>query len=261
MPRRINSGQSGLTLVELLVVIAIIGILAALLLPVFSSSTKKARQIQCAANLHELGRGLQTILANNHGYPLCVGNDDGRHVPDSSGHYASWLDQMEHEGFGIASPETNFYARGAWLCPSAAWNIPRPHPYEKVSYGYNAFGVLANLSRTNQVNVFNSFGLLGRFSTNSQSYLPVAESEVASPGDMIAFGDSFRGGIMLMRERLDALQTNGNALTRHQGKANVVFCDGHVESPTLQSLFEDTNDVTLARWNRDHLPHREQLTP
>jgi prepilin-type processing-associated H-X9-DG protein len=48
---------------------------------------------------------------------------------------------------------------------------------------------------------------------------------------------------------------------RHQDKANVVFCDGHVESPTLQFLFEDTSDAALARWNRDHLPHREKLSP
>ncbi|HEY5040889.1 MAG TPA: H-X9-DG-CTERM domain-containing protein [Verrucomicrobiae bacterium] len=45
------------------------------------------------------------------------------------------------------------------------------------------------------------------------------------------------------------------------GKANVVFCDGHVESPTLQFLFADTSDAALSRWNRDHLPHREKLSP
>ena len=43
--------------------------------------------------------------------------------------------------------------------------------------------------------------------------------------------------------------------------ANVVFCDGHVESPTLQFLFEDTSDAALVRWNRGHLPHREKLSP
>jgi prepilin-type processing-associated H-X9-DG protein len=48
---------------------------------------------------------------------------------------------------------------------------------------------------------------------------------------------------------------------RHQGKANVVFCDGHVESPTLQFVFADTSDAALSRWNRDHLPHREKLSP
>jgi prepilin-type processing-associated H-X9-DG protein len=42
--------------------------------------------------------------------------------------------------------------------------------------------------------------------------------------------------------------------------ANVVFCDGHVESPTLKFLFADTSDAALARWNRGHLPRREKLS-
>jgi prepilin-type processing-associated H-X9-DG protein len=45
------------------------------------------------------------------------------------------------------------------------------------------------------------------------------------------------------------------------GKANVVFCDGHVESPTLEFLFADTSDAPLGHWNRDHQAHRERLTP
>ncbi len=50
-------------------------------------------------------------------------------------------------------------------------------------------------------------------------------------------------------------------LNRHQGKANVLFCDGHVESPTLKFLYADTSDEALSRWNRDHLPPREKLSP
>jgi len=46
----------------------------------------------------------------------------------------------------------------------------------------------------------------------------------------------------------------------YAGKANVVFCDGHVESPTLKFLFADTSDAALARWNRGHLPRREKLS-
>jgi prepilin-type processing-associated H-X9-DG protein len=51
------------------------------------------------------------------------------------------------------------------------------------------------------------------------------------------------------------------ASVRHQGKLNVVFCDSHVESPTLKFLFADTSDAALSRWNRDHQPHRERLAP
>ncbi len=76
---------------------------------------------------------------------------------------------------------------------------------------------------------------------------------------MMAIGDCFEANAMLMRRNLSWLEDFGNTLTRHQGKANVVFCDGHVESPTLNFLFVDTNSAALVRWNRDHQPHPEKL--
>jgi prepilin-type processing-associated H-X9-DG protein len=88
---------------------------------------------------------------------------------------------------------------------------------------------------------------------------------------MMAIGDGFSGGYGIIQDGQDSLiRADGfpdnlgstkRSYARHQGKANVVFCDGHVESPTLQFLFEDTSDAALSRWNRDHLPHREKLSP
>jgi prepilin-type processing-associated H-X9-DG protein len=57
----------------------------------------------------------------------------------------------------------------------------------------------------------------------------------------------------------DLLGSTKRAHVRHQDKANVVFCDGHAESPKLKFLFEDTSDDALSRWNRDHQPHRDKL--
>jgi prepilin-type processing-associated H-X9-DG protein len=110
-------------------------------------------------------------------------------------------------------------------------------------------------------NITNALGLQGHFNPSSGALTPIAESEVAVPSEMMAVGDSFTGGAFFMRYSLNYLDQKGGASARHQGKANVVFCDGHVESPTLQFLFEDTSDAALVRWNRDHLPHREKLAP
>ena len=114
------------------------------------------------------------------------------------------------------------------------------------------------------------FGLAGHYTlgvmhTNgivtpgSKTKIPIAESEISNPSDMMAIGENYQGDITFMRKTNFA--NSQLAFSRHQGKANVVFCDGHVESPTLQFLFADTSDAALSRWNRDHQPHRERLAP
>src|SRR5678815_819395 len=60
--------RAGFTLVELFVVVAIIGILAALLLPVLSRGKKKAVQVNCISNEHQVGTALQLFLGDNNDY-------------------------------------------------------------------------------------------------------------------------------------------------------------------------------------------------
>jgi prepilin-type processing-associated H-X9-DG protein/prepilin-type N-terminal cleavage/methylation domain-containing protein len=240
--------QPAFTLIELLVVIAIIAILAALLLTTISQAKARAQRSQCANNLYQEGMALHVFLADNRGYPMIYANkNDG--YPD---HDRSWIIQLEHVGLGISQPQTNYFQKGIWLCPSAQWttNVLGDPP---CCYGYNCDGLDSSST--------NSLGLGGRYNRVSYTRTPITESEVTVPSDMMAIGDSLDGTIVLSRANLTELEKYGNTLTRHQGKANVVFCDGHVESPTLQFLFTDTSDAALSRWNRDHQPHRERLAP
>jgi prepilin-type processing-associated H-X9-DG protein/prepilin-type N-terminal cleavage/methylation domain-containing protein len=249
--------DSALTLTELLVVIAIVGILAALLLTAISHAKAKAQKIQCVGNLHQLGIGLQVFLADNHGYPVLLTSTNR-----FSGMERFWFGQMQQDALGNPHLTTNFYYQGVWFCPSAQWSeevlrgIPMADGWTYYAYNTDIFD-----AKNGNVEPTNQFGLQGHFNPNTQTYLPIRESEVVAPSDMMAIGDGFDPNGIFMRRPLSDMEQFGNVLTRHQGKANVVFCDGHVESPTLQFLFADTSNAALARWNRDHLPHREKLSP
>jgi prepilin-type processing-associated H-X9-DG protein len=150
---------------------------------------------------------------------------------------------------GESRAVTNFILHGVWRCPSPTlWIKPDTNALE-ICYGYNSDGVVSGQMAED------GLGLGGHSSPETQ----IKESEIIVPADMIAIGDVFVQRPDLHRDS-DYPQLRAT-YQRHQGRANVVFCDGHVESPTLQFLFADTSDAALSRWNRDHLPHREKLSP
>jgi len=259
-----SSNRDGLTLIELLVVIAIIGILAALLLAAVSQAKARAQRIQCANNVRQLGIALQEFVTDNKVYPLW--NNYDFYKGGYADHDPCWIQTLENQMKNDAKNTNYWWNSGIWVCPNAP-NKPSlsPNRVEYDSYGYNGFGIGTNSDAS---------GLGGTYGwghmQNARLVIkpPVSELAVVAPSDMMAIGDGFRGdgshivdGVMfLWRARAtDYLGSTKRSYARHQGRANVVFCDGHVESPTLQFLFEDTNDAALSRWNRDHLPHRERL--
>ena len=246
-------GGAAFTLMELLVTVAVIAILVALLLPAVSQSKTRAQSTRCANNQRQLGIGLQTFVGENHAYPSFLG-------PTNSDYPGFWFDQLSMGGLGL--PKVTNIAEGIWHCPAAPLKFGPPTPdADFSSYGYNQFGVLWPGNSTN------ALGLQGSFLPDSITFIPgvsgfapLAESEVVVPSDMMAIGESILGGVRFERINLNLFEHYWrNAQSRHHGRLNVLFCDGHVESPTPQSIFQDSSDAALTRWNRDHQPHRYKL--
>jgi prepilin-type processing-associated H-X9-DG protein len=261
--QNLNCDESAaFTLVELLVVIGTIGILGGLLLTAASQAKQRALQIQCANNIRQLGVLLQSSVTANNAYPLMVNAKK-----NEGGHY--WMQVIQYNE--ISEPKTSdlrvWLAQGIWKCPAASTALPWPTNRLYISYGYNGLGLSAEMDT-------NGLGLGGHilaWSSPNKISSRVSESEVIAPSEMMAIGDGFMGGGGIVRDGELMMWRNYSVTNEyyigstrrsyalHQGRANVVFCDGHVESPTLQFLFQDTSDSALNHWNRDHLPHREKL--
>ncbi len=108
---------------------------------------------------------------------------------------------------------------------------------------------------------------------------PTLESTIRVPSDMIALGDEF---LRSRNSYLDAALSRDGTIApatfydnvgvypsrtppkrqpgfkAHQGRANRVFVDGHLESEDLRGPFT-APDTALRRWNIDHEPHRDRL--
>lgn len=61
-------GKKGFTLIEVLVVIAVIGILAAILFPVFTSARHQSQQATCASNLKQIAMAIRMYTDDYNGF-------------------------------------------------------------------------------------------------------------------------------------------------------------------------------------------------
>jgi len=120
--------RRGFTLIELLVVIAIIGILAAMLFPVFARARESARKTQCLANVKNIAMGIQIYLTDYDRFPPDESNaaaiaDWERWFTEDRGchrdYRATWGNPYLR--WPVIFDEYT-KSREVWKCPSAKWD-------------------------------------------------------------------------------------------------------------------------------------------
>ena len=202
--------RRGFTLIELLVVIAIIAILAAILFPVFARAREKARQASCQSNLKQIA------LA----HIQYVQDYDERFL---YGWNALYSCSSTWEGFltpYVKNDQLFMCPAGLdWSSYSSSGNYGWPYDDLRMAK-LAAIGMAGDTA-----GYFLCFDSYSSYVTNDPS-----SYSCVNCGATLSYSLGFD-------------QTNENAwATRHNGTANVAFCDGHVKAVQKGDLLKRTAD-------------------
>lgn len=245
------AAPAGFTLIELLVVVAVIAILASLLLPALSRAKMAARRAHCTSNLRQVGLGFRMYAEDFNHYPGSLAAF-GRNISKID---SPIIDMIVSDDFSFIFPD----APRLFACPAKKGR----------DYSYNHFGSGATQRTLSKLPLLG----LGIHIPNVQSLDvlsrvgPRRESAIASPSEMIAFGDFnwspahvARMGVAF-RESVEIQAPPPRFyFDGHRTGANVAFCDGHVEFGTRRR-FDTSQDNVRRLWNTDHEPHPEYWAP
>ena len=217
----------GFTLVELLVVVAIIAILAAIAFPFARSAIEIGQSAKCVANLRSIGAFITGYAADNGCYPPTL----NRAPPWNT--TAGWG--------GVENP--------AWCCPARSIKTVKKGKTETSftpAYTLNDRLFLDNVGlrlgavpRPSQVIAaidagqrmpsgwaYHQMKLPKRAATNpANAEKPFQGKPITTPDTDIATGGAC-------------------VRYRHQGSANALFLDGHVEAKKLGSILEKNLSIS-----------------
>ncbi len=239
LPQVMRSHSTSLrafTLIELLAVVAIIGILSALIFPSLSGARSSADTAKCTSNLRLMGLAFKSYAQDNDGYypaPRYVNTGTPASNPNPQG--ATW--QLELAPYTTGPLRANNIYRLKEVPPNnnvqycAAYVRLFPSITAIRDNGYNAMGYGMNINMNVSGQDINFSGRIwNRFK----------EIAIVRPATSILIGDSSDyhldcssgGWSKIQPSSVKPDGYNTGAPTRHRGKANYLYADGHVEALT-----------------------------
>jgi len=253
------------TLVELLVVIGIIAILIAILLPVLNKVKEQANATKCAANLRELSKMWYQYANENKGLsapgrlPKFDGFDSPYWIGNGMQYRPHWYELFGAAMKNYASRTPQPLEDDSWkvdsdlyMCPSVDWRNSRNfvwgynyqflgNTHEKAPFVFVNYPVKANaISRSSEtVMAADSMGTAaGKTSSLRTGHYDDGQKDLFAMGNKGHLIDPPRltGTSDYADYEAQAPEHRSAPDPRHNKRANVAYCDGHVESRTLQEL-------------------------
>ena len=246
--------RAAFTLVELLVVIGIIGLLLSLLLPAVQAARAAARSVDCKNNLKQIHLATELHMEARRGcYPAAWVIHDSYSIAWCGKYYKKDGDKLMDV---TESPLWPFLkVKQVLRCASFS--------PEKVKYTasgeISGFGINAQYVAGDPI-VDSNDGYWGMTSYGR----PARLSHIKTLSRTVLFGDAASVKAGLLKEEFFVFPlykhggTQKNKPTfhfRHHGLANVVFCDGHVES--IKPLELDPAGGGRCGWLANEIMDRE----
>ncbi len=220
-------------------VIAIIAILAAMLLPALSQAREKARAIKCISNFRQAGLAI-FMYADDYQDFLPAGCD--AQYPDNDNR--SWIPAIApYLGINRSDADWNtgkwwcVLDKGKLVCPSAGANEP-------YTYGCNYGCIFLNVD--NPPPEYGYHCKLGRVPAAAYLIADAASLKILNPLAGYPFtvdtdGDGVKDSSTSTEVPIDLY--NRGAPKRHNGGANYLFADGHVEWVSLANWLSNWNGI------------------
>ncbi|HWL53060.1 MAG TPA: H-X9-DG-CTERM domain-containing protein [Chthoniobacteraceae bacterium] len=216
---RVPPTRRAFTLMEVMIAVSIIAVVSVLLVTWTRATRESAAKVRCIYNLSQLGN-LTFIYANDHGGRMLY------YHYDRDAKYERWW-RTELTSKGYLKDEKIAY------CPS----LVAPNPQTVQSYGMRLYNPKAdnpegydnkNINKGELVTTYVHFSRISRPST-----YPFYADSVQS----LDYSVATRAGKQWHRFSINPAATNGGGIhLRHNGRANVWFADGHVESLDAKGL-------------------------